>query len=101
MTVFVDTPKRLFKFETSSKNIFSTSIFGFVAWMVGTSMLLFLVAVLFLRIQVRSIAELAQVAEDFGKGIDNKDFKPYGSSEVRKAAIAFIKMKERIQRQIS
>ena len=69
--------------------------------MIGTSMLLFLVAVLFLRIQVRSIAELAQVAEDFGKGIDNKDFKPYGSSEVRKAAIAFIKMKERIQRQIS
>ena len=64
-------------------------------------MLLFLVAVLFLRIQVRSIAELAQVAEDFGKGIDNKDFKPYGSSEVRKAAIAFIKMKERIQRQMS
>ena len=101
LTVFVDTPKRLFKFETSSKNIFSTSIFGFVAWMIGTSMLLFLVAVLFLRIQVRSIAELAQVAEDFGKGIDNKDFKPYGSSEVRKAAIAFIKMKERIQRQIS
>lgn len=101
LTVFVDTPQRLFKFETSSKNIFSTSIFGFVAWMVGTSMLLFLVAVLFLRIQVRSIAELAQVAEDFGKGIDNKDFKPYGSSEVRKAAIAFVKMKERIQRQIS
>lgn len=52
LTVFVDTPKRLFKFETSSKNIFSTSIFGFVAWMIGTSMLLFLVAVLFLRIQV-------------------------------------------------
>lgn len=101
MMVFIDTPKGLFKFGTSSKNIFSTSIFGFVAWMVGTSFLLFLVAVLFLRIQVRSIAELAQVAEDFGKGIDNKDFKPYGSSEVRKAALAFIKMKERINRQIS
>ena len=101
LTVFVDTPQRLFKFETSSKNIFSTSIFGFVAWMVGTSILLFLVAVLFLRIQVRSIADLAKVAEDFGKGIDNKDFKPYGSSEVRAAALAFIKMKERIQRQIS
>ncbi len=101
LTVFIDTPERLFKFVTSSKNIFSTSIFGFVAWMVGTSILLFLVAVLFLRIQVRSIADLAKAAEDFGKGIDNKDFKPYGSSEVRTAALAFIKMKERIQRQIS
>lgn len=101
LMVFIDRPNGLYQFITSSKNIFSSSIFGFVLWMVGTSILLFLVAVLFLRIQVRSIAELAQVAEDFGKGIDNKDFKPYGSSEVRKAAIAFIKMKERINRQIS
>ena len=101
LTVFVDTSNGLFEFVTSSKNIFSTSIFGFVAWMIGTSALLFLVAVLFLRIQVRSIADLAKVAEDFGKGIDNKDFKPYGSSEVRAAAFAFIKMKERIQKQIS
>ena len=101
LVVFVDTEDGLYQFATSSKNIFSSSIFGFIAWMVGISLLLFLVAVLFLRIQVRSIAELAQVAEDFGKGIDNKDFKPYGSSEVRKAAFAFIKMNERIQRQIS
>ncbi len=101
LVVFVDTKTSLFKFTTSTKNIFSTSLFGFMAWMVGTSVLLFLVAVLFLRIQVRSIAELAQVAEEFGRGIDNKNFKPYGSSEVRKAAIAFIKMKERIQKQIS
>lgn len=101
LMVFIDRPSGLYQFITSSKNIFSSSIFGFVLWMVGTSILLFLVAVLFLRIQVRSIAELAQVAEDFGKGIDNKEFKPYGSSEVRKAALAFIKMKERINRQIS
>ena len=101
LIVLIDHAEGLFKFSVDEKKIFSTSMFMFVAWMIGTSMLLFLVAVLFLRIQVRSIAELAQVAEDFGKGIDNKDFKPYGSSEVRKAAIAFIKMKERIQRQIS
>lgn len=101
LVVLVDTDKGLYQFITSKKKIFSTSIFMFVVWMVGTSILLFLVAVLFLRIQVRSIAELAQVAEDFGKGIDHKKFKPYGSSEVRKAALAFMKMKERIQRQIS
>ena len=101
LVVMIDSDQGLYRFLTSRKKIFSSSIFMFVVWMVGTSILLFLVAVLFLRIQVRSIAELAQVAEDFGKGIDNKDFKPYGSSEVRKAALAFIKMKERIQRQIS
>lgn len=101
LIVFVETPKGLYQFTTNSKNIFSTSIFGFVAWMIGTSLLLFIVAVGFLRIQVRSIADLAEAAENFGKGIDDKNFKPYGSSEVRKAGIAFIKMKERIQRQIS
>lgn len=101
LIVFVETPQGLYQFTTNSKNIFSTSIFGFVAWMIGTSLLLFVVAVGFLRIQVRSIADLAEAAENFGKGIDNKNFKPYGSSEVRKAGIAFIKMKERIQRQIS
>ena len=100
VVILLETPTGLYRFTSPTKIIFSSSIFGFVAWMVGTSLLLFLVATLFLRIQVRSIATLAQVAEDFGKGIDTP-FKPYGSSEVRKAGIAFTKMKERIHRQIS
>lgn len=100
LIALVDTQNGLFKFETSTKNIFSTSIFGFIAWMIGTSLLLFAVSSLFLRVQARSIKQLAEAAEDFGKGIDTP-FKPYGSSEVRKAGIAFTKMKERINRQIS
>jgi two-component system osmolarity sensor histidine kinase EnvZ len=68
--------------------------------MIATSLLLFVVAVLFLRVQARSITQLASAAEDFGKGINTK-FKPYGSIEVRRAGLAFVKMKERILRQIS
>ena len=101
LKVFVDTEDGLFQFTTATKNIFSTAIFGFIVWMIATSILLFAVAALFLRVQARSMVDLAQAAEEFGRGIDNKDFKPYGSSEVRKAGIAFIKMKERIQKQIS
>lgn len=100
LNILVDTDKGLYVFNTSVKNIFSTSIFGFVLWMIGTSLLLFIVAVMFLRVQVRSIAQLAAAAEDFGKGINTK-FKPYGSVEVRRAGLAFTKMKERIMRQIS
>jgi two-component system osmolarity sensor histidine kinase EnvZ len=55
---------------------------------------------MFLRVQVRSIAQLAEAAEDFGKGINTK-IKPYGSIEVRRTGLAFTKMKERILRQIS
>ncbi len=100
LIALVDTQNGLYKFITPTKNIFSSSLFGFIAWMVGTSLLLFAVSSLFLRTQARSIRQLAEAAEDFGKGIDTP-FKPYGSSEVRKAGIAFTKMKERINRQIS
>ena len=100
LNILVDMEKGLYVFKTPLKNIFSTSIFGFVAWMIATSLLLFIVAVLFLRVQARSITQLAAAAEDFGKGINTK-FKPYGSIEVRRAGLAFVKMKERILRQIS
>ncbi|MBR1399656.1 MAG: two-component sensor histidine kinase [Alphaproteobacteria bacterium] len=100
LNILIDMDKGLYVFKTSVKNIFSTSIFGFVAWMIVTSLLLFVVAVLFLRVQARSITQLAAAAEDFGKGINTK-FKPYGSIEVRRAGLAFVKMKERILRQIS
>ncbi len=100
LVVLIDLPKGLYRFQTSTKNIFNSSIFGFIAWMVGTSLLLFAVSALFLRVQARSIQELADSAEAFGKGVDTP-FKPYGSIEVRKAGVAFNKMKERIKRQIS
>lgn len=100
LLIFIEKDKVLYQFICSKKRIFSSSIFMFVVWMVATSVLLFLVSVLFLRIQVRAIADLAQTAENFGKGIDDDGFKPYGSSEVRKAGWAFIKMKERILRQM-
>ena len=100
LIIFVEKESGVYQFICAKKKIFSTSIFMFVVWMVATSVLLFLVSVLFLRIQVRAIADLAQTAENFGKGIDDDGFKPYGSSEVRKAGYAFVKMKERILRQI-
>jgi len=100
LVVLVDTKDGLYQFKTSTKNIFNSSIFGFIAWMVGTSFLLFGVATLFLRVQARSIRQLASAADNFGKGVDVA-FKPYGSSEVRTAGVAFNKMKERIKRQMS
>ncbi len=100
LNILIDDEKGLYRFKTSTKNIFNSSLFGFIAWMIGTSLLLFGVSVLFLRVQARSIRQLANAAESFGKGID-VTFKPYGSSEVRTAGVAFNKMRERIKRQIS
>jgi two-component system osmolarity sensor histidine kinase EnvZ len=69
-------------------------------WMVGTSVLLLSIAILFLRNQVRPIRRLAEAAEAFGKGRDIPDFRLAGATEVRQAAAAFIAMRERINRQI-
>src|SRR5262249_16044000 len=65
----------------------------FLAWMVGTSLVLITVAVLFLRNQIRPILRLADAAESFGKGREVPDFRPRGAREVRRAAVAFIQTK--------
>jgi two-component system osmolarity sensor histidine kinase EnvZ len=72
----------------------------FFLWMVGTSSVLLIVAVLFLRNQIRPIVRLADAAESFGKGREAPNFRPRGAREVRRAAHAFIEMKGRIERSI-
>ncbi len=72
----------------------------FILWMFGSSLVLMGIAVVFLRNQVRPIERLARAAESFGKGRAVPDFKPYGAAEVRRAAQAFITMRERIERHV-
>lgn len=69
-------------------------------WMVGSSIVLFGIAIVFLRNQIRPIRKLAIAAEALGKGQDSDDLKPTGAIEVRQATSAFLLMRERIKRQI-
>ncbi len=70
----------------------------FLLWMVGTSTVLLIVAIIFLRNQIKPILRLADAAESFGKGREAPNFRPRGAREVRRAAAAFIEMKTRIER---
>jgi two-component system osmolarity sensor histidine kinase EnvZ len=72
----------------------------FLLWMVGTSSVLLIVAIAFLRNQIKPIVRLADAAESFGKGREVPNFRPRGAREVRRAAAAFIEMKTRIERAI-
>ena len=67
----------------------------FLFWMVGTSTVLLIVAIIFLRNQIKPILRLADAAESFGKGREVPNFRPRGAREVRRAAAAFIEMKTR------
>jgi two-component system, OmpR family, osmolarity sensor histidine kinase EnvZ len=73
----------------------------FILWMMASGLILLIIAILFLRNQVRPIERLARAADSFGKGRSVPDFKPYGATEVRRAAQAFITMRERIERHVN
>ncbi len=72
----------------------------FIVWMVGASLVLITISILFLRGQIRPIQKLAAAAESFGKGQKAENFYPRGADEVRRAGLAFILMRERIERQM-
>lgn len=101
IVISVQLPEGVLEIVSNRKRLFSSTTYIFVLWMVGTAMLLFGVATIFMRNQVRPIRRLAAAADDFGKGRDTPGFKPEGATEVRQAATAFISMRDRIQRQIS
>ncbi len=81
-------------------HVYASNSHIFIVWMVAASIVLITVALLFLRNQIRPIERLAEAAEDFGMGRDVGKFKPQGASEVRRAALAFMEMRERIRAQI-
>jgi two-component system osmolarity sensor histidine kinase EnvZ len=83
------------------RRLFSSTTYIFLLWMVGAAMVLFAIAIIFMRNQIRPIRRLAAAADAFGKGRDVTRFKLEGATEVRQAAAAFLVMRERIQRQIS
>jgi two-component system osmolarity sensor histidine kinase EnvZ len=84
--------------QVPRKRLFTGTLYLFVAWLVGTALLLFAIAAMFMRNQVRAIRRLAAAAEAFGMGRDTGPIRPEGASEVRQAATAFNRMQERIRR---
>ena len=67
--------------------------------MIATSILMTIIAYLFLSNQLRPIERLAGAAEAFGKG-QVIPYSPRGATEVRAAGRAFLDMRARIERQI-
>ena len=82
---------------TQRSQAYASNTHIFILWMVGTSLVLLLVAILFLRNQIKPVLQLAEAAESFGKGREI-DYRPRGAKEVRQAGMAFLEMKRRIER---
>ena len=90
--------RHVLRFVVRRSQTYASNSHIFLIWMVGTSVVLLCVAMLFLRNQIRPILRLAEAADAFGKGRPTPiNFTPRGAREVRAAAQAFIEMRDRIK----
>lgn len=93
-------PENVLRVFARRSQTYASNTHIFLMWMVGTSLVLLIIAIPFLRNQIKPILQLAEAAESFGKGRPTADFRPRGAEEVRRAGRAFLQMRERIERQI-
>ncbi len=94
----IQLPDGVLEVEAPRKRLYTSTLYLFVMWLAGSALLLFTIAAMFMRIQVRAIRRLAAAAEAFGMGRDRGPIKPEGAIEVRQAAGAFNRMQARISR---
>ena len=90
-------PQGVMRITARRSQAYASNSHIFLVWMIGSSLVLLGVAILFLSNQIKPILRLAAVAEGFGKGREI-EFRPRGAREVRQAGHAFIEMKRRIER---
>lgn len=93
--------KAILGFVARRSQTYASNSHIFLMWMVGTSVVLLSVAVMFLRNQIKPVLRLAAAADAFGKGRPvPEDFKHRGAREVRQASQAFVEMRERITQHV-
>jgi len=89
------------EFLVPKEMISASSVRLFVLWTTLPSILLILIALIFLKNQTKPLVRLAKAAERFGKGDYVNDFRPSGAAEIRKAAYEFDRMAKRINRHLN
>ncbi|KKK77073.1 hypothetical protein LCGC14_2857280, partial [marine sediment metagenome] len=99
VTTTINTPKGLLRVDLARSRVTASNPHQLLVLMMGVSLLMTIIAYLFLKNQLRPIARLAHAAEAFGKG-RTLPYRPGGATEVRAAGSAFLDMRNRIERQI-
>ncbi len=89
------------EFLVPKELVSASSVRLFVLWTTLPSILLIIIALIFLKNQTRPLVKLAKAAERFGKGDYVNDFRPSGAQEIRKAAYEFDRMAKRINRHLN
>jgi two-component system, OmpR family, osmolarity sensor histidine kinase EnvZ len=91
----------VFTFLVPKEMVSTSSVRLFVLWTTLPSIILIIIALIFLKNQTKPLVKLAKAAERFGKGDYVNDFRASGSLEIRKAAFEFDRMAKRINRHLN
>lgn len=89
------------EFLVPKEMVSASSVRLFVLWTTLPSILLIVIALIFLKNQTKPLVRLAKAAERFGKGDYVNNFRSSGSLEIRKASFEFDRMAKRINRHLN
>ncbi len=99
--IYVEVDKGVLEFSVARKILYSSTIEVFIIWMLLTAIFMLILALYFMKQQIKPLRSIILAAEEFGKGNNNYDLKPRGAYELRQLARVFIKMRARINNQIN
>jgi two-component system osmolarity sensor histidine kinase EnvZ len=97
----IKSKNEVIEFLVPKEMVSASSIRLFFLWTTLPSIILIIIALIFLKNQTRPLVKLAKAAERFGKGDYVNDFRPSGALEIRKAAYEFDRMVKRINRHLN
>tara|TARA_X000001036_G_scaffold269464_1_gene250163 strand:+ start:1125 stop:2441 length:1317 start_codon:yes stop_codon:yes gene_type:complete len=97
----IKSKKEVIEFLIPKGMVSASSVRLFVLWTTLPSILLLIIALIFLKNQTKPLVKLAKAAERFGRGDYVNDFRASGSLEIRKAALEFDRMAKRINRHLN
>ena len=101
ISILIQIHKDIISITLPAKILLNPTTSIFVLWVIFLTILLLTVSLIFSKNQIKSILDLTNAAEKYGRGEKMDNYKPSGAREIRKAGLAFIKMKDRIERQTS
>ncbi len=99
VAIWIETPKGVLEAILPRSRVSASNPHQLLVLMVTVSVILVIISISFLRLQVRPIIKLAEAAEMYGKG-QFVPMHPSGSIEVRRAALAFLSMRNKLDRQM-
>ncbi|MCX7565555.1 ATP-binding protein [Sulfitobacter sp. F26169L] len=99
VSVFVNSRHGLVRIEFDRRRISAANPHQLFVYTIAFGIVMTLIAIIYLRNQLRPIKRLARAAEAFGRG-RHVPYTPAGAVELRAAGNAFVNMRHRIERHI-